>query len=144
DQFFDRLNEKNKAMGSLVIAKDGQVVYSRTIGYSLVNATERKPITAATRFRIGSISKMFTATMVLQLVEEKKLQLTDTLDKYFPRIPNANKITIAHVLSHRSGIHGLGQLPEHRSLRNKGASTDELLAMIEKNGTSDFEPGSKF
>jgi D-alanyl-D-alanine carboxypeptidase len=144
DQFFDRLAEKNKAMGSLVIAKDGKVVYERTIGYSQVTATEKKPITATTKFRIGSITKMFTAAMVLQLVDEKKLKLTDTIDKYFPRIPNAQKITIADVLSHRSGIHGMSELPEHRALRNKGATTAELLAMLERAGPSDFEPGSKF
>ena len=144
DQFFDRLAEKNKAMGSLVIAKEGKVVYERAIGYSQISATEKKPITPSTRFRIGSITKMFTAAMVLQLVDEKKLKLTDTVDKYFPRIPNAQKITIADVLSHRSGIHGVGETPEFRALRNKGATTTELLAMIEKAGPSDFEPGSKF
>ena len=144
DKFFDRLAEKNKAMGSLTIARDGKVLYTRAIGYSQITATEKKPITAATRFRIGSITKMFTATMVLHLVDEKKLKLTDTLDKYFPRVPGANKITIAHVLSHRSGIHGIGGDPEYRSLRTKGATPAELLAMIEKSGTSDFEPGSKF
>ena len=144
DQFFDRLAEKNKAMGSLVIAREGNVVYTRSIGYAQITATEKKPISAATRFRTGSISKMFTATMVLQLVDEKKLKLTDTLDKYFPRIPNAGKITIAHVLSHRSGIRGLGGTPEYRALRDKGAMTSEHLAMIEKAGPSDFEPGSKF
>jgi CubicO group peptidase (beta-lactamase class C family) len=141
DQFFDRLAEKNKAMGSLIVAKDGKVIYTRAIGYSLINAAEKKPITTATRFRIGSITKMFTAAMVLQLVDEKKLKLTDTLVKYFPRVPNANKITIAHVLSHRSGIHSTGG---DRSLRDKGAIPTELLAMLEKTGTSDFEPGSKF
>ena len=144
DQFFDRLVQKNKAMGSLVIAKDGKAVYTRSIGYSQINATEKRPIMAATRFRIGSISKMFTAAMVLQLVDEKKVKLTDTLDKYFPRVPNAAKITITHVLSHRSGIHSLGGEQEYRSLRDKGASPAELLAMIEKGGASDFEPGSKF
>jgi D-alanyl-D-alanine carboxypeptidase len=144
DQFFDRLAEKNKAMGSLVVAKDGKVVYARAIGYSQINATGKKPITAETRFRIGSITKMFTAAMALQLVDEKKLKLTDTLDKYFPRVPNANKITIAHVLAHRSGIHGVGETAEFRALRTKGATTAELLAMIEKAGPSDFEPGSKF
>jgi D-alanyl-D-alanine carboxypeptidase len=144
DQFFDRLIEKNKAMGSLVVAKDGKVVYTRAIGYSQINATGKKPITEATRFRIGSITKMFTAAMVLQLVDEKKLNLTDTLGKYFPRIPNANKITIAHALGHRSGIHGVGETAEFRALRTKGATTAELLAMIEKAGPSDFEPGSKF
>ena len=61
DQFFDRLAEKNKAMGSLTIAKDGNVLYTRAIGYSQINGTEKKPLTAANRFRIASITKMFTA-----------------------------------------------------------------------------------
>jgi D-alanyl-D-alanine carboxypeptidase len=64
DQFFDRLAEKNKAMGSLAIVKDGNVLYARAIGYGQVNGTEKKPLTAASRFRIGSITKMFTATMI--------------------------------------------------------------------------------
>src|SRR6266536_6097386 len=102
DQFFDRLIEKNKAMGSLVIAKDGKVLYTRVIGYSQINP--KKPLTAANRFRIASITKTFTAVMILQLVEEGKLKLTDTLNKFFPRVPNAQKITILHILSHRSGI----------------------------------------
>src|SRR5687767_12396586 len=105
DQFFDRLAEKNKAMGSLTIAKDGKVLYTRAIGYSQINGTEKKPLTAASRFRIGSITKMFTAVMILQFVEERKLKLTDTLDKFFPQVPNAQKITIAQILAHRSGIH---------------------------------------
>src|ERR1051326_312531 len=104
DQFFDRLAEKNKAMGSLTIARDGKVLYTRAIGYSQINGTEKKPLTAANRFRIGSITKMFTAAMILQLVEEGKLKLTDTLDKFVPQIPNAGKITIVQILSHRSGI----------------------------------------
>src|SRR6266508_2178247 len=73
-------------------------------GYAQINGTEKKPLTAANRFRIASITKMFTATMILQLVEEGKLKLTDTLDKVFPQGPNAQKITILHILSHRSGI----------------------------------------
>ena len=103
DQFFDRLAEKNKAMGSLTIAQDGRVVYSRAIGYSQINETEKKPLTAANRFRIASITKMFTAAMVLQLVEEGKLKLTEPLDKFVPQIPNAKKITIVQILAHRSG-----------------------------------------
>src|SRR6185503_17294027 len=68
DQFFDRLAEKNKAMGSLTIAKGGNVLYTRAIGYSQINGAEKKPLTATNRFRIGSITKMFTAVMILQLV----------------------------------------------------------------------------
>src|SRR5262245_42972549 len=65
DQFFDRLAEKNKAMGSLTIAKDGNVVYTRAIGYAQVDVPTKKPLTATSRFRISSITKTFTAVMVL-------------------------------------------------------------------------------
>src|SRR5262245_43995979 len=97
DQFFDRLAEKNKAMGSLTIAKDGKVVYTRAIGYAQIDGTTKKPMTAASRFRIASITKTYTAVMILQLVEEGKLKLTDTLDKFFPQVPNAQKITILQI-----------------------------------------------
>src|SRR5262245_1632358 len=81
DQFFDRLAEKKKAMESLIIAKDGKVVYTRAIGYAQIDVTTKKPLAAASRFRIASITKTYTAVMILQLVEEGKLKLTDTLDK---------------------------------------------------------------
>jgi CubicO group peptidase (beta-lactamase class C family) len=143
DQFFDRLAEKNKAMGSLTIAKDGNVIYTRSIGYSQINGTEKKPLTAANRYRIGSITKMFTAAMIFQLIEEGKLKPTETLDKFFPQIPNAQKITIAQILAHRSGIH---DSVIDRNLRPASKTDpitkDELLALIAK-GTPDFEPDTK-
>ncbi|HKR21960.1 MAG TPA: serine hydrolase domain-containing protein, partial [Pyrinomonadaceae bacterium] len=64
DQFFNRLSEKNKAMGSLTVTKDGNILYRRAIGYSQINSTEKKPVSEATRFRVGSITKMFTAAMI--------------------------------------------------------------------------------
>src|SRR5687768_2719732 len=143
DQFFDRLAEKNKAMGSLVIAKDGKVLYTRAIGYSQINGTEKKPLTAANRFRIGSITKMFTAAMILQLVEERKLKLTDTLDKFFPQIPNARKITIEQILWHRSGIPNVRRDQNSQGNVNTIPVTkDEILAQIVK-ATPDFEPDTK-
>ena len=144
DQFFDRLAAKNKAMGSLTIAKNGTVLYTRVIGYSQINGTEKKPLTAASRYRIASITKMFTAAMILQLVEEGKLKLTDTLGKFFPQIPNARKITIVQILAHRSGIPNVRR--DRDSQGNSPSTTpitkDEMLALIVK-ATPDFEPDSK-
>src|SRR2546428_6065027 len=141
DQFFDRLTEKNKAMGSLVIAKDGKVLYTRAIGYSQINGAEKKPLTAANRFRIASITKTFTAAMILQLVEEGKLKLTDTLDKFFPQIPNAEKITIVQILAHRSGIPNVRRDREsQRNVSTIPMTKDEMLALMAK-ATPDFEPG---
>lgn len=142
DQFFDRLAEKNKAMGSLTIAKDGNTLYTRSIGYSQISATEKKPLTAATRYRVGSITKIFTAAMILQLVEEGKLKLTDTLDKFFPQITNAKKITIAQILAHRGGIHDVFEDPNLRPSKTTPITQSELLAIIAK-GTPDFEPDAK-
>jgi D-alanyl-D-alanine carboxypeptidase len=141
DQFFDRLAEKNKAMGSLVIVKDGKVLYTRAIGYSQINGTEKKPLTAANRFRIASITKMFTATMILQLVEEGKLRLTDTLDKFFPQVPNAQKITILQILSHRSGIPNVRR-DQATWKPGEPVTKDEMLALIVK-GAPEFEPDTK-
>ncbi len=141
DQFFDRLAEKNKAMGSLVIVKDDKVLYTRAIGYSQINGTEKKPLTAANRFRIASITKMFTATMILQLVEEGKLKLTDTLDKFFPQVPNAQKITILHILSHRSGIPNVRR-DQATWKPGEPVTKDEMLALIVK-GAPEFEPDTK-
>jgi D-alanyl-D-alanine carboxypeptidase len=138
DQFFDRLAEKNKAMGSLTIAKDGNVVYTRAIGYSQIDP--KKPLSAANRFRIGSITKMFTAVMILQLVDEGKLKLTDKLDPFFPQVPNAQKITIAQILAHRSGIPNVRREGDsQRNVNTIPMTKDEMLALIVKS-TPDFEP----
>jgi CubicO group peptidase (beta-lactamase class C family) len=144
DQFFDRLAQKKKAMGSLAIVKDGKVLYTRAIGYSQIDGTEGKPLTTANRFRLGSVTKMFTATMTLQLVEEGKLKLTDTLDKFFPQIPNARKITIEQILSHRSGIPNVRRERDGQTkVSTIPMGKDERLALIVK-GTPDFEPGTTY
>jgi D-alanyl-D-alanine carboxypeptidase len=141
DQFFDRLAEKSQAMGSLIIAKDGEVLYARAIGYGQIDAREKKPLTAASRFRIASITKTYTAVMILQLVEEGKLKLTDTLDKFFPQVPNAHKITILQILAHRSGIPNVR--PDQATWKPGAPVTkDEHLALIVK-ATPEFEPDTK-
>jgi D-alanyl-D-alanine carboxypeptidase len=143
DQFLDKLAEKNKAMGTLAIVKDGKVLYNRSIGYSQINGPEKKSLTADTKYRIGSITKMFTATMIFQLVEEGKLKLTDNLNSFFPLVPSADKITIEQILAHRSGIHEVSSDADFRALRTKGLTKKEMLDFIYK-AKLDFEPGTKY
>lgn len=143
DQLFNRLAEKNKAMGTLLINKEGQALYSRSIGFGHITGTEKKPLTMSTRYRIGSVTKMFTATIIYQLVEEGKLKLTDHLDKFYPQIPNASKITIEHILAHRSGIPGAVMEQHFASQRFTGVTKDQVLAAIAQ-GKPEFEPGEKY
>lgn len=138
DQFFDRLLEKNKGMGSIAIAKDGKILYSHSFGYSEVTETKKTPLTDQTKYRIASITKMYTAVMIFQLIEEGKLKLTDRLDRFFPQIPNASKITIGQILSHRSGIPDMP--PDGTGMQPR--TEEERVAEIARLSPA-FEPGSK-
>lgn len=139
DLLLDRLNEKNKGMGALTLAKDGKVIYSHAFGYSYIKGDEKKPATAETKYRLASTTKTYTAVMVLQLVEEGKLKLSDTLDRFFPQIPYATKITIAHMLWHRSGIRNL---EPDGSWGRQARTREEVLAKIAE-GAPDFEPDTQ-
>lgn len=143
DSLMDILAEKDNAMGSLTISRNGVVVYSRAIGYRYIASNEKLPATHQTKYRIGSISKMFTVTMIFQLVEDGKLSLTTTVDKYFPQLPNANKITISNLLNHRSGLHNFTDEPEYLTWMTQPKTRDEMLAIISKGGV-DFKPNEKF
>lgn len=142
DSLLNILAEKNKAMGSLTISKNSTVLYSRAIGYSFIADKEKISATEKTKYRIGSISKMFTATMIFQLIEEGKLNLTTTLDKFFPKLPNANKITISNLLNHRSGLHNFTDDPDYMTWMTQPKTQDEMLAIISKNKV-DFQPNEK-
>lgn len=139
DELFDRIAEKNKGMGSITIAKNGKVLYNRSFGYSQITETVKKPLTEDTKYRIASITKTYTAVMIFQLIEEGKLKLSDRLDQFFPQIPNASKITIAQILSHRSGI---PDFVADGSFRMQSKTHEEVLAAIAKSEPS-FEPDSK-
>ncbi|MBA4849585.1 serine hydrolase [Emticicia sp. BO119] len=143
DQFFDRLNDKNKAMGSLVIAKNGEIQYERFIGYGMINVNDKKLLTEKSRFRIGSITKMFTAAIIMQLVEEGKLKLNENLDRFLPQMPNAHKITILHILRHRSGIPNVKRVQnEQENVNTLPITKEEMLALI-VGATPDFEPDTR-
>ncbi len=139
DQLLDRLAEKNKGMGSVTLAKDGKAVYTHFFGYRQINGEKKFKPNADTKYRISSITKTFTAVMILQLIEERKLKLTDTLDKFFPKIPNAAKITIHHILIHRSG---LPEMLQDAGWGRQHRTREEIVARIAE-GTPAFEPDTK-
>lgn len=142
DSLFDLLSQKDKGMGSVTLSKNGTVLYSRSIGYNLISDSENIPATSTTKYRIGSITKMFTATMIFQLIEEGKLHLSTTVDAYFPALPNANKITIGNLLNHRSGLHNITSDPEYMTWMTQPKTHEEMMAVISKYPV-DFQPDEK-
>ena len=102
DSLLTFLNTNNKFMGSLAIHENGKMVFSKAYGFADVETN--KKLDENTKLKIGSITKTYTATMIMQLIDEKKLTLDTKLSKFYPKIPNADKITIHLLLHHRTGI----------------------------------------
>jgi CubicO group peptidase (beta-lactamase class C family) len=125
------------------VVANGAIIFSK--GYGRADFSHPEPVDPErTQFRIGSITKMFTASMILQLVEEGKLKLTDTLDKFLPQVPNAKKITIVQILWHRSGIPNVRREQNSQGNANTLPMTKgEMLALIVK-ATPEFEPDTKY
>nr|WP_315193598.1 serine hydrolase domain-containing protein [uncultured Flavobacterium sp.] len=140
DSLFQVLENKEKFMGSIAISKNGELLYSNTIGFADIEAS--KKANNQTKYRIGSISKMFTACLILKSIEENKLSLNQTLDKFFPQIENSKKITIENLLNHRSGIHNFTNDSTYLSYNTAFKSQKEMIEIIVR-GKHDFEPNSK-
>ena len=142
DSFLNLLASKGLAMGSLAISQNGLVKYQKAIGYSFIDNDKKVLTNINTKYRIGSATKMFTAVMVFQLIEEGKIRLDQKLNIYFPGLPNADKITIQNMLYHRSGLHDYTHDTDFSEWMDKPKSHDDLLKIIREKG-SDFEPGTK-
>jgi D-alanyl-D-alanine carboxypeptidase len=140
DNYFNTLEDNNKFMGSVAVSKNGEIIYKKSIG--LADVENNIKATENSKYRIGSISKSFTAVLILKAVEEKKLDLNKTIVKWFPTIKNAKKITIQHLLSHRSGIHNFTADKDYLSWNTQPKTENEMVDIIAKGG-SDFKPDSK-
>src|SRR5690606_14866607 len=100
-----------------------------------------KKNTVDTKYRIGSVSKTFTAVLILKAAELKKIKLEDPIERYFSGIENADKITISDLLYHRSGIHNFTDEAEYLSYYTTHKSRKEMLEIISKY-PNDFVAGS--
>ncbi|CRK83073.1 serine hydrolase domain-containing protein [Neobacillus massiliamazoniensis] len=118
--------------GTALVVKNDKVMIDK--GYGSADMEKKVPNNAETVFYIGSISKVFVSTAIMQLQEQGKLNVNDLLSKYIPDFPNGNKITLYHLLTHTSGI------PEHQETNVK-ISHDDLIKKIGQ-GQLKFQPGT--
>ncbi len=140
DAYLDTIASNDKFMGSVAVSKNGKLIYAKSVGYRDVEA--KRLADEHTKHRIGSISKTFSAALAFKAVEEGKLSLRQTIESYFPSLPNASKITIGNLLNHRSGIHNVTSDADYMDWHMQPKSEQELTDIIIASG-SDFEPDSK-
>jgi len=138
----DQLAKEKHFSGTLLVAKGDRILIDRAYGeanieWHIHNQTD-------TRFRLGSITKQFTAASVLLLKDRGKLQLSDTLGQHLPELPEAwHKVTIYQLLTHTSGIHSFTDIPQYRTNERFSKTPAEILDAV-RTLPLDFEPGSRF
>ncbi|MCI0513617.1 serine hydrolase [candidate division KSB1 bacterium] len=141
DHLFQRAIKKDYPGASVLVARDGNILYER--GWGLANIKKQIPITPQTTFRIGSITKQFTAAAILRLQEQGRISVNDPLSKYLPDFPEAQTVTIRHLLQHTSGIQSYTSVPDFLKDVSKPIRPEDLVQKISKLG-SIFKPGENW
>jgi D-alanyl-D-alanine carboxypeptidase len=135
--------EQRTAGVSVAVVKNGRPLVVKGYGFAdLENDVPAKPETV---YRIGSVTKQFTSAAIMRLMEQGKLSLDDTLQKFMPNVPSqGNRVTIRHLLNHTSGIKSYTSLgPKWARVIRLDLAPDTLLAMF-ANEPYDFKPGDAY
>jgi len=129
--------------GSVLVARNGVPVFRRA--YGLANREWSVPNTPSTKFRIGSITKQFTATAVMQLAESGKLSVDDPVAKYYEAAPAAwSAVTIRHLLTHTSAIPSYTNIAHFFEQQARLDRTPEELIQLTRDKPLEFTPGSQY
>jgi CubicO group peptidase (beta-lactamase class C family) len=132
----------NRFMGSVLVARGDKVLFSK--GYGFANLEWDIPNTPDTKFRIGSVTKQFTAVLILKLEEQGKLSLSDPVKQYITDAPAAwDKITLFHLLTHTSGLPDFTNLPDYPKLQTLPTTATQIMARF-RDKPLDFQPGEKY
>jgi len=142
DQQVEAYVRQGQFSGTVLVAVDGRTLLSK--GYGLANAEWAIPNTPQTKFRLGSITKQFTAMAVLLLEQQGKLKIADPVCQYVEACPAAWKpLTLHHLLTHTSGIPNFTSFPDYRKTMMIPSPPGETLRRF-KDKPLDFDPGAKF
>ena len=134
--------DNKQFMGSVLVARGGSTLLDK--GYASADLEWDIPNSPTTKFRLGSITKQFTAAGILLLEERGKLSTDDLVKKYMPDAPAAwDKITIYNVLTHTSGIPSFTEFPDYRSSEATPTTPEKLVARF-RDKPLNFQPGEKW
>ena len=132
----------NKFNGTVLVAQNGRVLIEKGYGYR--NADNKVLHDEKSVFQIGSVTKQFTAAIILKLQEQKKLSVKDKLSKYFPSYPKGDSITIEHLLTHTSGIYSYTDDGQFMQNEVTNPATREKMMALFKDKPLHFSPGTQW
>lgn len=142
EKWIERYEENGYLNGSILIAANGNILLNK--GFGMANWEHAVPNKPTTKFRIGSLTKAFTAMGIFQLHEEGKLNVDDCVGKYLPDFPHGDKMTIYQCLTSTTGIPNYTSFPDFWSKTMRLPMTLNQLIDSFKHLELNFEPGSKF
>jgi len=143
EALIQRLVKADQFSGTVLVARDGVPVFRKAYGFA--NREWKIPNVAEAKFRVGSITKQFTATAILQLAEAGKLSIDDPISKYYSEAPATwNAITIRHLLTHTSGIPSYTGIPHFFDSDARLDRKPEDIIKLTRDKPLEFAPGSKF
>lgn len=127
---------------AIAVLRGGDVLALKAFGYAELE--RQRPATAETVYRIGSLTKQFTAAAIMRLVEQGRIRLDDDVSKYVPGFPlRGQRVTLRHLLNHTSGIHNYTAKPEWARRWADDLSPDSITAFVARD-TFDFAPGTRY
>lgn len=142
DSLIKAYSVSGKFNGTVLVARKGEIVYMKSAGYR--DAEKKTPHSSEDIYQIGSVTKQFTAAVIMQLQNEGRLSVNDKLSKYFKQLPNADKITIEHLLTHTSGLFNYtDDTVLLKSDVTKHYTRDQMISIFSMY-KPDFEPGTKW
>lgn len=142
DSLLQRINKRNDFNGSLLVGKNGKIIYSNYIGYA--DFKSKEPIKPEDVFQLASVSKQFTAAAIMILYERNQLQLTDTVNKFFPNFPFEG-VTIKNLLNHTGGLPKYFWVAEHKWNKEKAPTNSEMMELLASSNVQRyFKPGRNF
>ncbi len=140
DEYIQSRVKYDHFSGSVLVARDGEILLKKA--YGLANVEHNIPNSPQSIFRLGSVTKQFTAMAILQLQEAGKLRVDDPISRYLPDYPNGDHITIHHLLTHSSGIAEHTDEHEFFDWAKQPHTPDEIIAWF-KDKPLDFPPGTQ-
>lgn len=128
--------------GSILVSKNGKIIFRKGYGYK--DSQSKIQNTPNTIFQVGSMTKQFTATVVLKLAEQQKLSLDDKISKYFPNLKRGDEITIKNLLTHTSGLSEIFRDTSFlKENKQKPISKEKLLSFFMDKPLY-FNPGTQY
>ncbi|MEO0374608.1 MAG: serine hydrolase [Cyanobacteria bacterium P01_A01_bin.17] len=133
--------ETGRFMGSAMVTRKDETVFAES--YGVANLEHQVPNTLQTKFRIGSITKQFTAAAILQLQDRGLLTVQAPIATYLPDYPNGDYITLHHLLTHTAGIPDLTSFPDSLEWIRQPTTLEALIARF-RDLPLEFEPGEQY